>query len=103
MIIYHLKFKTNFNNFKRFNIEFIMFLNRMFISTKKRYWFIKLKIIDLMWIIKRVRHFIEIFRYFIVVFIDHVVNINIVKQITFSFNNIDKLNLRLIKTSIYFF
>ena len=37
IIIYHLKFETNFNNFKRFEIEFIMFLNRMFTSTKKRY------------------------------------------------------------------
>ena len=37
MIIYHLKFKINFNNFKRFEIEFIMFLNRIFTSTKKLY------------------------------------------------------------------
>ena len=103
IIIYHLKLETNFNNFKRFQIEFIMFLNRMFILTKKRYWFIELKIIDLIWIMKRVRYLIEIFRYFIIIFTNHAINIDIVKQIIFSFNNTNKFNFRLIKISIYFF
>ena len=103
VIIYHLKLETDFNNFKRSKIEFIMFLNRMLISAKERYWFIKLKMIDLVWIVKRVRHLIEAFRHFIIVFTNHAININIAKQTTFLFNNTNKLNLCLIKVSIYFF
>ena len=52
---------------------------------------------------KRVRHLIEVFRYFIIVFTDHAVNIDIAKQITFLFNNTNKLNFRLMRISIYFF
>ena len=37
VIIYHLKKNVNSNQFKRIDIEFIMFLNRMFIFAKKRY------------------------------------------------------------------
>ena len=52
---------------------------------------------------RRVRHIIEAFQHSIVVYIDHAVNIDIVKQIILSFSNIDKLNLRLIRASIYLF
>ena len=40
-------------------------------------------------------------KYIIVIFTNYFVNIFIVKQITFASNNIDKLNLRLIRISIY--
>ena len=37
VIIYHLKNDVNSNQFKRIDIEFIMFLSRMLTSAKKRY------------------------------------------------------------------
>ena len=37
----------------------------------------------------------------IIIFIDHVANLSIVRQIKLSFDSIDKLNLRLIKAFIY--
>ena len=37
-----------------------------------------------------------------IVYIDHVVNFSIVRQITLNFNNIDKFNFRLIRAFIYF-
>ena len=37
-----------------------------------------------------------------VVYIDHVVNFLIVRQITFNFSNIDKFNFRLIRAFTYF-
>ena len=37
------------------------------------------------------------------IFIDHVVNSTIVEQIKLTFNSIDKLNLKLIKTFMYLF
>ena len=59
--------------------------------------------IDLIWVIRRARHFIEIFRHVTIIFIDHVVNVSIVKQTTFTFNNTNKFNLRLIRIFIYLF
>ena len=47
VVIYHLKFKTNFNNFKHKEIEFILFFNRILTFVEKRYWFIELKMIKL--------------------------------------------------------
>ena len=38
-----------------------------------------------------------------IIFIDHVVNVLITKQTILLFNNIDKLNFRLIRTSVYLF
>ena len=37
VIIYYLKFKTNFNNFKHNKIKSILFFNRMFIVVEKQY------------------------------------------------------------------
>ena len=37
VVIYYLKFETNFNYFKHNEIEFILFLNRMLIFVEKRY------------------------------------------------------------------
>ena len=37
VMIYHLKFETNFNHFKHDEIESILFFNRMFIVVEKRY------------------------------------------------------------------
>ena len=51
---------------------------------------------------RKTRHIIETSQHFIIVFTNHVVNAFIIKQTTFSFNNIDKLNLRLMRASTYF-
>ena len=75
----------------------------MFNKTEKRYWFIELKIADLVWIVRRVRHIIKIIKHTIVIFINYVVNISIAKQITLNNSNTNKLNLRLIRAFIYLF
>ena len=52
---------------------------------------------------RRVRHMIETFIMIIIIYIDHAINIFIIKQITLNSINIDKFNLRLIRIFIYFF
>ena len=47
VIIYHLKNDANSNQFKRTDIEFIMFLSRMLTFAEKRYWFIEFEITGL--------------------------------------------------------
>ena len=51
--------------------------------------------------LKKIRHMIKAFQFFTVIYIDHNVILNIVKQIFLFIIFIDKLNLRLIKTLNY--
>ena len=44
---------------------------------------------------------IETFKYIIIIYIDHVVNSSITRQIKFINNNVDKLNMKLIRVSIF--
>ena len=111
VMMYHVKidkFHVNvdanfFISFKRQNIEFIMFLNKILSSTKKRYWFIELKIIVLIWSIRKLRMMIFNVENFIVVYINHVVNSIIVNQTKFIFNSINKLNMKFVRVSMYLF
>ena len=61
-----------------------------------------MKIVDIIWILRKIRHFIESFNSFIVIYIDYDVALNIIKQIIFSFFfSTNKLNFRLIRVSDY--
>ena len=102
-VVYHVKkdfIKLNEYSIKSF-IQSIMFLFRLLNSIETRYWSIKMKIADIVWILRKIRHFIESFTSFIVIYIDHDVTLNIVNQITFSFFSTNKLNLRLIRVNDY--
>ena len=101
-IIYHLKFNClNLEKLKRVDIESILFFNRILNIAKTKYWSTKLKMTKLIWVIRRIRHIIETTKYITIIFTNHFVNIFIVKQITLASININKLNLRLIRVSIY--
>ena len=91
----------NFEKLKRIDIESIFFYNRILNVAKMKYWSTKLKITKLIWIIRRIRQIIKTTKYIIIIFTNYFVNIFIVNQITFASNNINKLNLRLIRVSIY--
>ena len=101
-MIYHFKFDVDFVKSKRFHIESILFLFRMFNEIETKYWSIELKMCELIWIIRRVRHMIEIAKQIIVIFIDHIVNTFISKQIIMNSNNTNKFNLQLMRAFTYF-
>ena len=103
IVIYHLKSETDSNHLKHEKIESILFFSRMLTSVEERYWSIELKMTEFVWVVRRVRHLIKISQHDIVVFTDHVVNAFIAKQTILSFSNIDKLNFRLMRASIYLF
>ena len=90
-----------FFSFKRKNVKFIIFLNRMLTTAKKKYWFIELKMINFVWLIKRIRHLIKIFKHVIIIYTNHVVNSFIVRQIKFINNSVNKLNMKLIRIFVY--
>ena len=104
IMIYHVKIIWNNKNcFSRNSIESILFFNQLLSSIEIRYWFIELKLIDVVWILKKIRHMIKIYdvSLFIVIYIDHETILNIAKQIIFIINFIDKLNFRFLNIFDY--
>ncbi len=90
--------------FKRCDIKSIMFLSKILISAKIKYWFTKLKMTNVIWVIRKIRHLIKASRkQATIIFTNHFVLINIIKQIFLNTFNTNKLNLRLVKASQYLF
>ncbi len=82
----------------------ILFLSRELNFVEKNYWSTELKIVDVVWVVRQVRHMIEFMkRPSITVYTDHSATISIARQISLFFFNTDKLNLRLVRVSQYLF
>ena len=60
-----------------------------------------MKIAALVWIIKKIKHFIETIKHFTVVYIDHSATATIVQQSNLNMIFVIKLNFRLIRSSKY--
>ena len=102
-MMYHVKKNSN-DDFSRIKIQSIMFFNRCFNETEKNYWFTELKITEIVWIIRKIRHMIESNECFsIIIYIDHSAIVSISRQINLITFNTDKLNLRFIRISQYLF
>ena len=99
--IFHVK--NDKKIFIKNNIEFILFFNKIFTLIEIKYWFTKLKIVDLIWLVKKIRYIIEIVvvTFQIIIYINYSIITNIVKQTKMIFNNTNKLNFRLMRAFIY--
>ena len=106
VMLYYIK-KIYFDQLKfdkyffRHVIKSILFFNRLLIDVETKYWFIELKIIDIVWVLKKTRHIVEISSNKTIVYIDHEFALNIVNQITMTTISIDKFNLRLVRAWNY--
>lgn len=102
VMIYHT---ANFHHdsviISRIHVQSIMFLFKMSIFAKTRYWSTKFEVATLVWMIKKIRHMIETIIKTTVIITDYSVNTSIARQISLFFNNIDKLNLKLVKVILY--
>ena len=58
-------------------------------------------IVDIVWVLKKIRHLVEFSVIIIVIYIDHDAVLNLIKHIIFITSFIDKLNLRLIRVFDY--
>ena len=104
VVIYHIKLIVNWNDknySSRKSLKSIFFLSRLLISIETRYWSTKLKIVEIVWMLKKIKHLIESSTIFIVIYIDHEFTLNIIKQISLSTSFTNKLNFRLIRASDY--
>ena len=104
-MIYHYKknsISKAFSKITRIDVQPIMFLSRCLNTTEHNYWPTELKIADVVWIVKKIRHMIEFnLKSLVVVYIDHSAAVFISKQTTLNIINTNKLNLRLIRISQY--
>ena len=102
-MIYHVDSEYTLSNdySSRFKIQLILFLNRFLNSVESRHWSTKLKLTNLVWILRKVRHLVKSTRHQIIIYTNHDVSIEIIKQINLFIFSTDKLNLRLIRASEY--
>ena len=104
-MIYHVKNSANWNDKEyssRKSIELILFLSRFLIDVEIKYWSIELKLIDIVWVLKKIRHLIDSFEQrSTVIFTNHDATLRLTKQTNLIIVFIDKLNLRLIKAFDY--
>ena len=107
IIIYYVKHEKKYREINKLlivknDIKLILFFSKCLTNVENRYWFTKLKIVDLIWFIRRIKYMIEIsIKLFVIVYTNHFVIVIIIQQIKLSLFSIDKLNLRLIKASTY--
>jgi hypothetical protein len=103
VMIFHVKSDSEKNiTFKRTDIESIRFLSKILTSIETRYWSTELKMTDVVWMTRKVRHLIENSKKSsTIIFTDHVALANIVKQTFLTSVNTNKLNLRLVKVFQY--
>ena len=101
-VIYHVADNENFltYSFKR-SIQSVMFLSRFLNSVETKYWSTKLKLTDLVWILKKIRHLINFAVKFTIIYINHETSLAIVKQTFLSTSSTNKLNFRLVRASNY--
>ena len=99
--VYHFFDDEKFDSSKQKFQQSILFLNRLLTNAETRYWPTELKIADIIWVVKKIRHMIEITIHIIIIYTDHSIAVTIVKQTSFNITSIEKLNLRLIRASKY--
>ena len=94
------KFFNKKNSYSKKNeMKSIMFFNRELIDAETRYWPTEIKVAALVWIIKKIKHFIKTIEHFIVIYIDHFAIAAIAQQSSLNTIFVIKLNFRLIRSS----
>ena len=103
VMIYHVKNWNEKNYLKRFQIQSILFLSRLLTFAETRYWLTKLELIEIVWVLKKIRHLVESTDSSLstIIFTNHGAALRIKKQTSLSISCIDKLNLRLVRVSDY--
>ena len=101
IMIFHVQndFEENDIIIIKNEIQFIMFFSKILIDAETRYWLIELKMVGVVWIVKKIRHMIESCRKsLMIIFIDYAVTADLIKQISLTTFNTNKLNLRFVRT-----
>ena len=83
-------------------VQVIMFLSKGLTAAEKRYWPTELEVAGLVWTVRKIRHLIQASSLPTTVFTDHAAAVNIARHHSLTTTSAtDKLNLRLVRASIY--
>jgi hypothetical protein len=100
--VYHMKKKRD-DMTKFTTIELILFLSKTLTQVEKRYWSTKLKVVAIVWIVKKLHHMIRASKHLTIIWTNHSVIVSIIKQTKMNTSNTNKLNLRLVRIDMYLF
>ena len=95
---YHLK---NGDRAKPTTIDPILFLSKCLSPAQTRYWPTELEMARVVWTIQKVHYMVQTAQLPTIIWTDHSAIQNIVSQTKLTSSNVDKLNLRLIRSSMY--
>ena len=94
----------NDEKFSKNQIQFIMFLNKRLLFVETKYWFTKFEMTGVIWVVKKIRHFIKSCKKPPVsVFTNHAIIFGILSRIFWIEINTNKLNLRLVSVFQFVF
>lgn len=100
--IYHSKsdlLKTSSDDFflsEQKEMKSNYFLSCFLSNAETHYWFTKLKVADIVWMIKKIYHMIKTIKKITIIYTDHSAAVFIICQLSFNIVNIKKLNLHFI-------
>ena len=103
--VYHVKGNIVLDNVKtppkRGDMEPIMFLSKVLSPAETRYWPTELEMAGLVWAVRKLRLMVISSVHPVTVFTDHAANPAIVGQTKLTSSSVDKLNLKLVRASMY--
>ena len=103
-VVYHVM-NNNLANFLMYSIkksiQSIMFFSRFLNSAEIRYRSTELKLTELIWVLRKIRHLMNFANKSSIIYIDHEIFFAIVKQTSLFTSSTDKVNLKLVRTSDY--
>jgi hypothetical protein len=85
----------------RHRVQPILFFSKLFTGAESRYWPTELEVACLVWAVRKVRHIILSSKLGTIVYTDYSAIVAIAKQDSLSSSSTDKLNLRLVRASLY--
>lgn len=84
------------------DVQVIMFLSKGLTDAERRYWPTELEMAGLVWLVRKARYLIQATAHATTVFTDYAVAVNIATHYSLTTtSSTDKLNLRLVRASIY--
>ncbi len=74
----------------------VLFLSRLLQDAEMQYWLTELEVTELIWVVKKIRHIIEVTVKNVIIYTDYVISIRISCQFSLNITVMKKLNLYLI-------
>jgi len=99
--VYHAKEAKKDKTPWQKSMKSILFLSWLLTDAETHYWPTELKVAELVWVLKKTHHLIEVAEQSMIVYTDHTAAVGIGRQFSLNTTAVKKLNLRLVRASEY--